>query len=407
MPDGSWVARNRRILVRRCYLNPQSFPKERVYFVRNGFETIDCPPLTAHGKTSADVHMVLDIVDFLSSGTSFDEFIIMSADADFTPVLLKLRKHDRRSIILATGPSSSAYTAASDLAIDPDLFRDFLGGELPPARGPQPAARMPTFVPGPSPSEFLTNHRLEISKSVRDLVARSAGPVKLTTLAASVRTAHPELSPQWGGCGTFSALLGQLELTNLERTTVGGGYLYDPDRHVLPAELPKSESIEELPPDEPETDVAAAPDIEKADALASEEPQLRELARRVSDVTNVPYLPPAAYAELFSALASEVNANQYLQMGKTSRAVRDELQRHGLPIGRTVLDFVLRCLVFSGHKVGKNVEVGEELAKAFYKNALNLCARNQLYLTKDEERLLYKWLVGKDDAQEQVEDEVS
>src|SRR6185436_94359 len=74
------------------------------------------------GKTSADIQMVMDILDALGHATRFDEFIILSGDADFTPVLLRLSKHDRQSAVLAVGPASAAYKAACDLLIDQDTF---------------------------------------------------------------------------------------------------------------------------------------------------------------------------------------------------------------------------------------------------------------------------------------------
>jgi len=114
--------RRRKILFRRCYLNPSQFGRFRPYFTRSAIEVVDCPPLTSGGKTSADIHMVMDILDTLSHPTRFDEFILLSGDADFTPVLLRLSKHDRRSAILAIGPASVAYKAACDLLIDQDTF---------------------------------------------------------------------------------------------------------------------------------------------------------------------------------------------------------------------------------------------------------------------------------------------
>lgn len=118
----------RRILIRRCYLNPRSFATVRPYFIRSAFEVVDCPPLTSRGKTSTDIHMVMDILDALSHPTHFDEFIIMSGDADFTPVLLRLRKFARRSAVLSAGYVSPAYKAACDYMISQDDFiRDALG----------------------------------------------------------------------------------------------------------------------------------------------------------------------------------------------------------------------------------------------------------------------------------------
>ncbi len=112
----------RKILSRRCYLNPSQFSRFRPYFIRSAFEVVDCPPLTRGGKTSADIQMVMDVMDALSHVTRFEEFIILSGDADFTPVLLRLSRHDRRSVVLAAGPASAAYKAACDLLIDQDTF---------------------------------------------------------------------------------------------------------------------------------------------------------------------------------------------------------------------------------------------------------------------------------------------
>lgn len=109
MPEPASPGAKRRVLVRRCYLNPQAYQRFRPSFNLAGFEIIDCPALTSEGKTSTDIHMVLDIVDLLQHETRYDEFIVFSADADFTPVLRKLRRWDRRTTVLAIGFPSAAY----------------------------------------------------------------------------------------------------------------------------------------------------------------------------------------------------------------------------------------------------------------------------------------------------------
>jgi NYN domain len=131
LPNQDGDGRQRKILLRRCYLNPSQFGRFRPYFTRSAFEVVDCPPLTSGGKTSADIHMVMDILDTLGHATRFDEFILLSGDADFTPVLLRLSKHDRRSAILAVGPASVAYKAACDLLIDQDTFLEEAIGATP------------------------------------------------------------------------------------------------------------------------------------------------------------------------------------------------------------------------------------------------------------------------------------
>lgn len=113
----------RRILIRRCYMNPATeCARYLPYFIRSGFEVIDCHPVTGHGKNSADIYMVLDILDALDNPVHLDEFIIFSGDSDFRPVLLRLRKHDRHSAILGTGYVANAYRSAADYVIDSELF---------------------------------------------------------------------------------------------------------------------------------------------------------------------------------------------------------------------------------------------------------------------------------------------
>ena len=113
---------NRRILLRRCYLNPNAFSKHRLNFINSACEVIDCPPLTARGKTSTDIHMVMDMLEALGNGTYFHEFIILSGDADFTPLLLKLRRYARYSAVLSVGYASTAYRSASDYMINVNAF---------------------------------------------------------------------------------------------------------------------------------------------------------------------------------------------------------------------------------------------------------------------------------------------
>jgi len=133
MPEEQVQASAQRdILIRKCYLNPRDFQRYRPFFTRSAFSVVDCPSLTSQGKNSADIYMVMDILDTLNHATHFDEFIILSGDSDFMPVLLRLRAYDRRTAILSAGPASAAFIAAADLVISEDVFIEYalgMGGE--------------------------------------------------------------------------------------------------------------------------------------------------------------------------------------------------------------------------------------------------------------------------------------
>ena len=108
----------RKIIIRRCYMNPtKEYSRLRPSFTISAFEVIDCPPLTLRGKTCTDMHLVIDALDALNNAERIDEFIVLSADADFTPLLVRLRKHDRMTSILHFGNASPAYKSASDAII--------------------------------------------------------------------------------------------------------------------------------------------------------------------------------------------------------------------------------------------------------------------------------------------------
>ena len=115
-------AEPRSILLRRCYLNPDKFRRHRTAFVRAGFTVHDCPPLTTRGKNAADLWMTVDILDAIAHPTRFEEFILLASDADFTPVLLRLREHDRRTTLVNDPLMAAALRVACDVVVPQDRF---------------------------------------------------------------------------------------------------------------------------------------------------------------------------------------------------------------------------------------------------------------------------------------------
>lgn len=110
-----------RFVVRRCYMNPvgrvpggEYYSQYRQNFVREGWEVIDTPPLTNQGKTSADIHIVMDVLDTVSSYPLVTEYVIMAADADYTPLVIRLRKHMKTTIVYSSAKTAAAYKAACD-----------------------------------------------------------------------------------------------------------------------------------------------------------------------------------------------------------------------------------------------------------------------------------------------------
>ncbi|HEX6000623.1 MAG TPA: NYN domain-containing protein [Hyphomicrobiaceae bacterium] len=237
--NASFGSTPRRIVMNRCYGNPvprrnahdnstdmSSFPFVRHHFLRAGFEVIDCPPLTAQLKNSADIRMVMDIRDLLLHDTYFDEFIIMSGDADFTPVLIRLRAHARRTVVFANDFTAAPYTAICDGEVREAALIDLiLAGD--PGDGAREQA-------GGAPKSRIEDVRREILSEVIAGVRASATPVPLEALAdRALRALGHErtIATGWAGAGSFRELL-RRELPDEIRLTGEPPYLvFDARRH--------------------------------------------------------------------------------------------------------------------------------------------------------------------------------
>lgn len=384
VPDSA----RRRVLVRRCYLNPQAYQRFRPSFNLAGFEIIDCPALTGEGKTSTDIHMVLDIVDLLQHEAHYDEFIVFSADADFTPVLRKLRRWDRRTTVLAIGFPSAAYRASADLLIDQDEFmRDALGfhdeeeaiAAAPAGATSVSAAALIAATAADSRAEAVREVPAEASEAdegpavaglIRETVAAATEPVACGRLASLVLAAHPALAADWKGRGSFRRYVEHLAPAGVSFDwSDSGGRAYDPAR-------------------QPADRVAQAPQLDWG-AFAD----LLPAARQVHEVTGVPLLHPDKYRQVFAALAADL-AEQPFELNETSKRVRDRCREAGNGVSRADVTFVVRGLLFRGHVFGEGRDDVGALSRKLADNVRSLCLREQMVLDAALDSAITRWIAG-------------
>ena len=405
-------AAQRRLLVRRCYLNPNWYQNYRHSFLRAGFEIVDCPPVTSQGKTSTDIHMVLDIIELLQQQeTRYDEFIVFSADADFTPVLRKLRRHDRRTTVLAIGFPSAAYQASADLMIDERLFiQNALGfaigteaeGEAPEA-GAQavlplhpvgerftplrphapPTGRFgPLFeVAPPVQARAATPEELTaIAARIVLTVEQSTTPVSAGRMAARIKQEFPQVAEEWNGLGSFKQFFRSLELPGLLWAVGSGGRLYDPTRHQI----------------DPESDAAAAV------LAASAEPGpgwngdvgLFKLARDVSYYTGTPLLTPADLRVVLELLSDDLGKHPF-ELSATAQRVGDGfLERQGAVLSLRDASFLIRGMQLNGHHFGVGQDDVATLARRLFNQVLFLCEREQMSLDDEAIGHIRRWIGG-------------
>ncbi len=345
----------RRTIVRKCYMNPRVFWRYRNYFTRAAFSVVDCPPLTQQGKTSTDIHMVMDVLDTLNQPTMIDEFIILSGDSDFTPVLLRLRASDRQTTVVSIGPAAEAYKAAADQVIDGGTFIEYsLGFER-----RQPVEQEPVYEAAPEPK---VDHALTASVRTRVLriVMDSPGPASLGALAQIIRKEFPGVGPEtnWAGHETFGGLIRALHLERegIQITQSGPGYLHPP--------------------------VTAEPSTAPAN----------DAVTKVCLLTGVPNLTAEQYALVFSALADHLRENQF-SLAETAKRLRDVSVERGAPVSRKAINFILQGCRYAGYKFGPE-ETPESVARAFRTNVSNLCRGEQIELSPEDEGVLDRWILG-------------
>ena len=226
----------REILVWRAYINPKggvrdedgtgewlSISRFRQALLLSGFEVVDCPALTAGMKNAADIRMVVDVLSTLyseASGSPYDEFVIASDDADFTPLLQHLRAHGCRTMIVSAGNAAHAYANIADESFDLINYLTSSGEE---------AKRTDGQAPG---TDGL--NEAKVVEAAREYVQASRIAIPLTSLAGKIgkEFGTPE---SWFG---HSSLGGFLQTTELASTCrISGGYIWDPAAHARPRPL--------------------------------------------------------------------------------------------------------------------------------------------------------------------------
>jgi hypothetical protein len=405
----------RRLLVRRCYLNPNWYQTYRHAFLRAGFEIVDCPPVTSQGKTSTDIHMVLDIVELLQHETRYDEFIVLSADADFTPVLRKLRRYDRRTSVLAIGYPSAAYQASADLMIDERLFvEQALGLPLDVVAGAEPlaAAAVPATDSGDSgdagAARATPEQLAEIARMIKSAVAQSPTPVSAGTLASRLLQAHGSILEHWNGHGAFKPFFRSLGLDPLVWISRSGGRIAHPDRHAADlAAMAESvdgvhgHSIGAVAENQSPTDSASAtPMLQVATEPAIDESwlgheELLPIARDVCQLTGAPLLAPPAARAVLESLSADLAVHEF-ELTATAYRVRAACLARTPSIDVAMRDviFTLRGMQLNGHAFGRGQDDAPTLARRLCNQVLFLCQREEMIVDESVRSQIRLWIGG-------------
>lgn len=355
----------RDLLIRRAYLNPAGsvFDRERgnvndrIYLsrfrpnlTRAGFEVVDCPALTHAHKNAADIRIVLDVMEAVNSETRYDEFIIASSDADFTPLLQRLRAHDRRTTIISTGPTVPAYRAIADTYIGAERL-------LQPAQTPANGAALDE-----APKDRLL-------KTTMQLLKTSPQPLSLSGLGDHLREKFgDEVSKSnWFGHGSLDALVGSMEKSHGIRKDQG--HVWDPSRHGQ-----------------------AGSDGDKGKV------SLPPMINQICAVTDLPQLPADAWKACFDTLANYARYNDF-NLREATEWTREQLVKAGF----SVAGGDINAIVIKAYHGGVGLDATpppspEKIREAVIRQTVDLAQAATLSLTDGDAAALRNWLSGVADA---------
>jgi len=363
----------RRFLVKYVYLNPATFGTYRAFFTRSGFRVMDCPSLTSQGKNSADIFMVIDILDALDGSERYDEFVIASGDADFTPVLHRLRSRDRRTTVLTAGLSAAAYRAVCDQVIQADeLIAVSLGEDS----DSEDIDYAPSLDVPPSPEVLSAAARVasqsaggeiaDVADAIVAAVRATDRPLVSAAAAQAALTVDKDLkTTDWRGAGSFRAFLALYVPAVTYAGYPSPGYVYDPGVHG-PDDLPAGN--------------------DRAD--------LTETQRQVSRVTDAPAMDSDRYLAVYEALSDDL-AIMAFNLTRTSKNVRDRTAQLGRAVGRNAINFIVRGLIAQGIGLEAGIKP-RAMAAATADNIIRLCTNLQLELTAEQEQEIWDWVASGD-----------
>lgn len=396
---GAWLHRlsttftlegSRRWLILRCYLNPSGwvphvdgsgeparlfFSRFRPSFVRAGFEVIDCPRYSGT-KNAADIRIVVDAIDALADDARYDEFIIGSGDSDMTPLLQRLRRADRRTMIVSPADAAAAFTAIADHTLDSQQVVALVQGEAvdvdddSDANGNEGAAEPespPLETAGAGLAAAATGELYQEFRSVVEQVYTDASePVNLASLASRL---HAELGSNvggsnWFGFGSFTRAMQSLRLPNLR---VSQHFMWNEQRHT-------------------------APQPSMRPSVAAPEP-----VDRLVDQLDLPRLPTLWWPAIYQALSDYVQGHQFNLTQCTSWA-RDRLHEQGLRVSRNNVAFVVRGASYGGRPLHRRpAPDAAEIRDAFIANVLDRAEAARIVLTDGDAATVSSWLTGSPD----------
>ena len=222
-----------KVVVKRAYADWTRYENYKTKLHELGFDLFEIPRRAMTGKNAADIRMVVDAMDVVISKEHIDTFALVTGDSDFTPLVSKLREHDKRVIGIGVKDSSSKLLIDScDEFIFYDELEDISVAEasaklvVPVAReksGRQDKAGAAPAGAGEHPDRRRAEGLYLLLETARALM-REYDVLWASMVKQTIMRKHPAFNESYHGYPTFTALvedavkLGILEAVREEKS---------------------------------------------------------------------------------------------------------------------------------------------------------------------------------------------
>src|SRR5262249_31772312 len=127
-----------RIIVKKAYCDWTRYREYRQQFHEAAIELIEIPKKALSGKNSADIRMVVDVMDLAASKEHIDTFAMVTGDSDFSPLVSKLKDNNKEVIGCGIKAASSHLLIENcdEFIFYDDLLRQQTQAERPTGKEP-------------------------------------------------------------------------------------------------------------------------------------------------------------------------------------------------------------------------------------------------------------------------------
>jgi len=181
------------VVVRRAYADWQRWEAYRRPLYAAGVELIELPGGRVSGKNSADIKLVVDVLELSYAKPHIDTFALVTGDSDFYPLVAKLRENNKYTI--AVGVKASTSKLLIDTC-DEFIFYDDLVRQ----KGQRRAGRTPE-LPAPVQEAF------DLLLDAIEALQRENKELHSSLIKETIKRKQPQFSEGYHGYRSFNRLL--------------------------------------------------------------------------------------------------------------------------------------------------------------------------------------------------------